>query len=57
MSEDVLAALVDQLSMTFSPFSSKMITWRCTENASHTWEATFAQREALGCPMCEQKKS
>lgn len=57
MSEDVLDMLVYQLEMTFSPMSPKVITWRCEENPCHKWEATFIQREASGCPICEQKKS
>ena len=55
MVQDVLSMLVDQLGVTFSPFSSKMITWRCEDNPCHTWEATFTQWETSGCPLCEQK--
>lgn len=43
--------------MEFAPFSGVRVTWLCSENAKHAWEATIASRTqgGNGCGYCQNK--
>lgn len=56
MSEDVLAALVDQLEMTFLPMSPKIITWHC-EKTRATRGKPRSRKEKHRVVLCVNRRS